>query len=58
VVEISSTGAEILFLMDPEFLVVRLLFGIGVEISAGLTARFVVNALERLDIVLNVLDGI
>jgi hypothetical protein len=54
VVEISSTGAEILFLMDPKFLVVRLLFGIGVDISAGLTARFVVNALERLDIVLNV----
>lgn len=54
VVEISSTGADILFLIDPEALVVRLLFGIGVDISAGFTPRFVVKALERLDIVLNV----
>jgi hypothetical protein len=53
VVEISSTGAEILSLIDPEPFVVRLLLGIGVDISAGLTARLVVNALERLDIVLD-----
>jgi len=50
VVEMSSTGPEIMFLIEPECLVVRLLFGIGVDISAGFTVRLVVKALERLAI--------
>ena len=53
VVEISSTGADILSRMEPAFLVVKLRFGIGGDISAGLTARLVVKALERLDILGN-----
>jgi len=51
VVEISSTGAEILFLMVPgakECLVVKLLCGIGGDTSEACALRFVVNALERL----------
>lgn len=53
VVEISSTGADILFLIVPgakECLVVKLLCGIGilVAILAGFPAFLVVNALERL----------
>jgi hypothetical protein len=51
VVEISSTGAEILFLMVPgakECLLVKLLCGIGGDTSEVFALRFVVNARERL----------
>ena len=47
VVEISSTGAEILYLIVPDCLVVKLLFGNGSEISTDFVLRLVVNALER-----------
>lgn len=51
-VESSSTGPEIIFLMVPErfiCLVVMLRFGISVEISTDLTCRLVVKALDRLE---------
>lgn len=54
VVEINSTGAEILFLIVPggnECLLVKLRFGTGVEVSEDFAPRLVVNALERLDMV-------
>jgi hypothetical protein len=47
VVEISSTGAEILYLMVPEPFLVKLLFGNGSEISTDFVIRLVVNARER-----------
>lgn len=43
----SSTGAEILFLMLPFSLVVMDLFGIAGEASAEALARRVVNALDN-----------
>ena len=47
VVDRSSTGAEILYLIVPGNLVVKLLFGSGSEISTDLLLRLVVNARER-----------
>lgn len=50
VVEINSMGAEILFLMllEPkDFFVVKLLDGIGAEISEAALLRFVVKARAR-----------
>ena len=55
VVEISSTGADILYLIVPgakECLVVRLLCGTeAVPASDGTLLRLVVKALEREDII-------
>jgi hypothetical protein len=47
VVEMSSTGAEILFLMLPFNLVVMDRFGIVGELSTEALARRVVNALDN-----------
>ena len=55
VVERSSTGADILYLMVPEgkeCLVVKLLWGReGVPASDGILLRLVVKALEREDMI-------
>ena len=51
-VEISSSGDEILFLIVAiECFVVTLLFGSGVDISAGFGARLVVKALPRVEVI-------